>query len=165
MYVNSYLDDEVTPKIYRLVNCFLKLKKNSILRTPVSLISQPIVMPVKILNIKHMEQIIQEIKSLEERIFNLRSQLHEYNDGFLYLTRLRCYGSLTYVTYTNKFFVQELCDEYQGDEGIVDVYTTNPDPNIQNYGDVIVMTLEEIQNISQENISMSRAIANWIART
>jgi len=112
-----------------------------------------------------MEQIIQEIQSLEERISNLRSQLRKHDDGFLYLTCLRCYGSLTYETYTNKFLVQELCNEYYGDNGIVDVYTTNPNSGIQTYGDVNVMTLEEIQNISQEDISMSHAITNWITRT
>jgi hypothetical protein len=110
-----------------------------------------------------MEQLIQEIQSLEEKIFKLRSQLREHKDGFFYLTCLRCYGSLNYKTYTNKFFVQELCDEYYGDNGIVDVYTTNPDHGICTYGDVHVMTLEEIQNLSQRNISMSQAVTNWIS--
>lgn len=109
-----------------------------------------------------MEQLIQEIRTLEGRLSNLRSQLREHEDGFLYLTCLRCYGSLTYTTYTNKFVVQELCDEYYGDNGIVDVYTTNPNHNIHTYGSVHVMSLEELQNVSQDNISMSRAVMNWI---
>jgi len=111
-----------------------------------------------------MEQLIQEIQSLEERLSNLRSQLSEHSDGFVYLTCLRCYGSLTYETYTNKFFVQELCDEYYGDNGIVDVYTTNSNHGISTYGAVYTMSLEDLQEISQNNISMSRAITNWIAR-
>jgi hypothetical protein len=111
-----------------------------------------------------MEQLIQEIQSLEERIFNLRSQLREHKDGFFYLTCLRCYGSLNYKTYTNKFFVQELCDEYYGDNGIVDVYTTNPDHGISTYGAVYTMSLEDIQAMSKNDISMSRAITNWIVR-
>jgi hypothetical protein len=111
-----------------------------------------------------MEQIIQEIQSLEERISNLHSQLREHRDGFFYLTCLRCYGSVTYETYNNTFFVQKLCDGYNGDNGIVDVYTNNPSHSICNWsGDVIVMTLEEIQNISQDSINMSHAITNWIA--
>ena len=111
-----------------------------------------------------MEQLIQEIQSLEERLSNLRSQLSEHSDGFVYLTCLRCYGSVTYETYTNKFFVQELCDEYYGDNGIVDVYTTNANHGISTYGDVHVMSLEDLKKKSQNNISMSRAITNWIAR-
>jgi hypothetical protein len=111
-----------------------------------------------------MEQLIQEIKSLEEKLSDLRSQLYEHNDGFVYLTCLRCYGSVNYQTYTNKFLVQELCDEYYGDNGIVDVYTTNPSHDISTYGDVHVMTLKDLKKKSQNNISMSRAITNWIAR-
>jgi hypothetical protein len=111
-----------------------------------------------------MEQLIQEIQSLEERLSNLRSQLRQHSDGFVYLTCLRCYGSLFYETYTNTFHVQELCDEYYGDNGFVDVYTTNPNHGISTYGDVHVMSLEDLQKISQNNISMSRAITNWIAR-
>jgi hypothetical protein len=111
-----------------------------------------------------MEQLIQEIQSLEERLSNLRSQLRQHSDGFVYLTCLRCYGSLTYETYNNKFLAQELCDEYYGDNGIVDVYTTNPDHGISTYGAVYTMSLEDIQAMSKNDISMSRAITNWIVR-
>ena len=109
-----------------------------------------------------MEQLIQEIEALEAQLSNLRSQLYSMSDGHIYLTCLRCYGSLSWNTYTNPYPVQELCDEYYGDNGIVDVYTTNPNHNIHTYGDVNVMTLEEMKNLSQENISMSRAMTNWV---
>lgn len=112
-----------------------------------------------------MEQLIQEIQALEAKLSTLRSQLRMHSDGFLYLTCTRCYGSLHWQTHTNEYTVQELCDEYYGDNGIVDVYTTNADHGISSYGDVSVMTLEEIQNISQDNISMSRAITGWLTRT
>jgi len=111
-----------------------------------------------------MEQIIQEIRSLEERIFKLRSELRKHKDGFIYLVCIRCYGSVSHQTYTNTFLVQEICDQYHGDNGIVDVYTTNPNPGIDTYGEVHIMSLEELQNVSQKNISMSEAIVNWIAR-
>jgi len=78
---------------------------------------------------------------------------------------LRCYGSLTWDDHVNQFTVQQLCDEYYGDNGIVDVYTTNPDHSICTYGDVTVMSLEEIQNIAKDNVSMGSAVMNWIART
>ena len=111
-----------------------------------------------------VEQLIQEIKALEAQLSNLRSQLHSMSDGYIYLTCLRCYGSLSWETHNNAYSVQELCNEYYGDNGIVDVYTTNPHHTIQSYGDVNVMTLDEMKNISQDNISMSRAITNWICR-
>ncbi len=109
-----------------------------------------------------MEQLIEEIRLTQKKLSDLRSQLHKQNDGFLYLTCLCYYRSFTYKTYTNKFLVQELCNKYYGDNGIVNVYTTNPDHGIDTCGDVNVMTLEEIQNISKEDISMSEAVCNWI---
>ncbi len=111
-----------------------------------------------------MEHIIQEIRSLEERISKLRSELRKQKDGFIYLVRIRCYGSVTHDTYTNTYLVQEVCNEYYGDNGIVDVYTNNPNPGIHTYGDVHIMSLEELQKVSQDNVSMSQAIVNWIAR-
>jgi hypothetical protein len=109
-----------------------------------------------------VEQLIEEIRLTQKKLSDLRSQLHKQNDGFLYLTCLRCYGSLNYETYTNKFLVQELCNEYDGWNGIVDVYTTNPNHDIKSYGTVHVKSLKEIKNISKENISMSQAVCNWI---
>jgi len=111
-----------------------------------------------------METLINEYNLALERVNTLRNQLQQYSDGNIYVTCLRCYGSLSWETHTNEFTVQELCNEYYGDNGIVDVYTDNTNHSISTYGDVHVMTLEELQNMSKENISMSRAIVNWIAR-
>ena len=113
---------------------------------------------------KNMEQLIKEIEALESKLSALRSQLHEHTDGFLYLTCLCSYGSVNWQTHNNEYTVQELCNEYDGYDGIVNVYTTNPNSSISNYGEVSVMTLDEIQNISKDNISMSRAITNWITK-
>jgi len=98
-----------------------------------------------------MEQLIQEIHSLEEKLSNLRSQLYSISDGYIYLANLRCYGSSTWNTYTNSYSVQELCNEYNGDNGIVDVYTTNINHSIHTYGYVTVVTQDEIKNIPQRN--------------
>lgn len=108
---------------------------------------------------------IEEVRSLEDRLSTLRHQISKHNDGFLYLTCLRCYGSLQWETHTNDFLVQELCSEFNGDNGIVDVYTTNPNHSISTYGDVRVMDLEEMKKISQKNISMSSAVTDWMTAT
>jgi hypothetical protein len=43
--------------------------------------------------------------------------------------------------------LQELCWEYTGDDGIVDVYSTNPDlSNIDNYGDVMYIVSRDAFN-------------------
>ena len=112
-----------------------------------------------------MEQLIKEIEALRSQLFALHSQLDAYDDGYLYLTCLRSYGSLSWKTHTNEYTVQELCDQYDGEHGLVDVYTTNPNTTVTTEGHVEIMTLDEIRNLSQDNISMSAAISNWITKS
>ena len=62
--------------------------------------------------------------------------IHDYKDGYFYICEVRSYGrnwknSDIYNTHT----LQELCHQYYGDDGIVDVYSNNPDlSGIDNYG-------------------------------
>ena len=112
-----------------------------------------------------MEQLIKEIEAVRSQLFALQSQLYAYDDGYLYLTCLRSYGSLTWKTHTNEYTVQELCDQYDGQHGLVDVYTTNPNTTVTTEGYLKKMTLDEIKNVSQDDISMSEAISNWIAKS
>lgn len=112
-----------------------------------------------------LEKMIEQFRSLEDQLSTLRTQISEHSDGFLYLTCLRCYGSLQWETHTNDFLVQELCNEFYGDNGIVDVYTNNSNHKISSYGDIKVMDLEEMKKLSQKKISMSAAITNWVTES
>jgi hypothetical protein len=48
-----------------------------------------------------------------------------------------------------------LCLEYDGYDGIVDVYTTNPDANINNYGKVNhIKSIEDYEKWKQSNSLM-----------
>lgn len=107
-----------------------------------------------------MKNLIKRLRELEDELYEVREQIRQTSDGFLYLTKLRCYGSITWDTHSNQFSAQELCDEYNGENGIVEVYTNNPDHMISNYGEVVVMSKDELLNLEQENISMSKAIVN-----
>ncbi len=111
-----------------------------------------------------IQSLLEEYQLAQERVNHLRNEIQNHSDGYLYITCTRCYGSLSYRDHSNGFIVQELCDEYYGDNGIVDVYTNNPDHGIITNGDVTVMSLDEIHNMSRGNISMFRAVTNWIAR-
>jgi hypothetical protein len=111
-----------------------------------------------------MEGLIKEYQLAQERVWKLRAELAKASDGFMYITSLRSYGSVRYEDHSNTFTVQEFCDEYNGDDGIVDVYTNNPDHGISTYGDVYVKTAEELDQMGKDNVSMSQAIANWMAR-
>jgi hypothetical protein len=111
-----------------------------------------------------MEELIKKYQEAQTRANEIYNELSEHSDGFIYLTCLRCYGSISWNSHKNSFLVQELCDEYYGDNGIVHVYTNNTNHKISSYGSVKVMTEQEILNMSKENISMSSAISMWISR-
>ncbi len=112
-----------------------------------------------------LNSIIEQYQEAQQRVNELYEQLRTTSDGYLYVTCLRCYGSLTWVNHVNAFTVQELCNEYNGDNGIVEVYTTNPDHGIRSYGDVTVMSEAELQDMAKTDISMGAAVTNWIARS
>lgn len=109
-----------------------------------------------------MEELIEAYRSAQQEVNKLLSQIRSTSDGYRYVSRLRCYGSISHEDHNSSFTVQELCDEYTGENGIVDVYTTNPNHCIDTYGDVMVVTEEELLSLAKENISMSRAICNWM---
>jgi hypothetical protein len=94
-----------------------------------------------------MKELVNQYKAAKEEIERLYSILCIENDGFVYHTKLRCYGSISWQKHSNQFTVQELCDEFYGDNGIVDVYTTNPNHEIHTYGSVNIVTLEELKDI------------------
>ena len=75
-----------------------------------------------------------------EELYSLRGRLdgmiNHYDDGFEYICNVRSYGSNWVDRLTNHKTVQDLCYRYYGDEGIVDIYTTNPTLSVDNYGEV-----------------------------
>jgi len=75
-----------------------------------------------------------------EELYSLRGRLdgmiYNYDDGFEYICNVRSYGSNWVDRLTNHKTVQDLCYRYYGDEGIVDIYTTNPTLSVDNYGEV-----------------------------
>jgi hypothetical protein len=73
----------------------------------------------------------------------IESHLYSVSDGYLYLCNVRSYGRNWTERPLNTYSLSELCYGYNGDDGIVDVYSTNPDLNIDNYGDVYYIKSEE----------------------
>lgn len=82
----------------------------------------------------------EELRELQNRI---GSYLHNMNDGFIYICEIRSYGNRWKNVLTNELAVNDLCIDYDGYDGIVDVYTTNPDAKISNYGEVNYIKSEE----------------------
>jgi hypothetical protein len=72
-------------------------------------------------------------------------RINSFEDGYFYICDVRSYGRTRKENHINPHTVQELCYHYFGDEGIVDVYTNNPDLDIENYGGVkFVPTKEDL---------------------
>jgi hypothetical protein len=82
---------------------------------------------------------IDELVELRDEINN---RIYSYEDGYIYICKCRSYGLETsYFKFwtdnhiKNTHTLQELLYKYDGEDGIVDVYSTNPDlSNIHNYG-------------------------------
>lgn len=92
---------------------------------------------------------VEELRNLENRI---SSYLYTREDGFKYICEVRSYGNRWKNILTNELAVNDLCREYDGYDGIVDVYTTNPDAKIQNYGEVnYVKSIEDYDKWKKSN--------------
>jgi hypothetical protein len=94
----------------------------------------------------NLQEMITEYRAAQQTANGLYNQIRQVKDGFLYISCLRCYGSVSYMLEPNNFIVQELCNEYSGDNGIVDVYTNNPAHGLETYGTVTVLTDEELND-------------------
>jgi hypothetical protein len=77
-------------------------------------------------------------------------KIYSFEDGYFYICDVRSYGRNWKEDHINPHTVQELCYQYFGDEGIVDVYTNNPNLNIDNYGGVNYFKSEEDYNAWKE---------------
>ena len=98
----------------------------------------------------------------------IESHLRSTPDGFLYICKVRSYGRNWTERHNNSYSVNELCIRYDGEEGIVDVYTTNPDLNMYNYGNVFHIKSEEDYNawkkwdyLSHNIPEMEKELEEW----
>ncbi len=93
------------------------------------------------------------IEELVEIRNNINYHIDSYVDGFVYICKVRSYGRIWNENITNSITLQELCNRYFGDDGIVDVYSTNPDlSHIENYGVVkYIKSKEDFVNWSHYN--------------
>jgi hypothetical protein len=87
------------------------------------------------------------IEELIEIKNNICDHISNYSDGFIYICKIRSYGFNWNERVNNHYKLQELCDNYNGENGIVDIYSTNPDlSSIINYGDIMYIVSENDYN-------------------
>lgn len=91
---------------------------------------------------------IDELISLRHTITNI---IYSHDDGYTYICKIRSYGrNWVDKTIKNKYSLQDLMYEYDGENGIVDVYTTNPYlGGVYNYGDI--MYIESVEDYEKWN--------------
>jgi hypothetical protein len=79
------------------------------------------------------------IQKLVEMRNELDVRIQNYKDGYFYICNVRSYGRNWKENYIhNTYTLQELCYQYNGDDGIVDVFSNNPNlGEVDNYGDVM----------------------------
>lgn len=103
---------------------------------------------------------IDQLTQLQSKVNNLIS---DYSDGHIYICKVRSYGRNWNENWIkNTKTLQDLCNKYGGDDGIVDVFTTNKDlgDNFSNYGDtMIIKSLEDYQKWSKY-----KSLTNQIVR-
>ena len=90
----------------------------------------------------------------------IESYLNSTPDVFLYICKVRSYGRNWIERHSNSYSVNQLCIRYDGEEGIVDVYTTNPDLNMYNYGNVFHIKSEDDYEAWKKWDYMTKSIPN-----
>ena len=76
----------------------------------------------------------------------LEGMIYSYTDGYVYICQVCSYGRNWVERPKNSYEVQNLSYRYFGDDGIVDVYTTNPNLKIEIYGNVFYIESVEDYN-------------------
>ena len=76
----------------------------------------------------------------------IEGMIYSYTDGYEYICKVRSYGRNWVERPKNSYEVQNLSYRYFGDDGIVDVYTTNPNLKIEIYGNVFYIESVEDYN-------------------
>jgi hypothetical protein len=82
----------------------------------------------------------EELVELKNKVDGM---IRSYKDGYLYICNVRSYGRNWKENVQNVYELEELCYKYNGDDGIVDVYTTNPNVSFYNYGDLMYIKSKE----------------------
>jgi hypothetical protein len=113
---------------------------------------------------------IDELVSLRNKIGGL---IRSYEDGYLYICRVRQFGSVWEERPKSLHSLRELCGEYNGDNGIVDVYTNNPnlkfpEMGFYNYGDIMYIKTEGdyrqwVEHTERKNLieGVTRRLDEW----
>lgn len=101
---------------------------------------------------------IEELQQVRVIAANL---IHDYHDGFIYECHVRSYGRNWTEKHNNPHTVQELCYQYGGDDGIVDIYTNNSSLSVENYGNTFYFPTMEDAERWRKHRFLTNSIPQW----
>ena len=85
---------------------------------------------------------ITELVTLKNKIEHI---IDNHKDGYIYICQVRSYGrNWVDKSIFNTYTLENLVNQYNGEDGIVDVFSTNPDlSSLINYGAVMYIESEQ----------------------
>lgn len=101
------------------------------------------------------------IKELQEVRDNTDILIRNYEDGFVYECHVRSYGRMWTERHLNEITLQELLYDYSGDDGVVDVYTNNPNLDVSNYGNTFYFPTMEDAEVWRRYTYIQNNIPIW----
>ena len=101
---------------------------------------------------------IDELIEIKNKI---NSYIESFEDGYLYICDVRSYGRRWEdKSIHNMYTLAELLFRYDGQDGIVDVYSTNPDlSEIRNYGSVLFIKSKKDYDMWKDYQLLSQIIS------
>jgi len=98
---------------------------------------------------KKLKQLSIDLKNAEKNVATIKKAIEAMDDGFQYVVLTHCYQTLSMDTYSNYHTTQEHIDHYYGDNGLVEVYTTNPDFKPEDNGGLRTFELLEVDDLEE----------------
>lgn len=92
-----------------------------------------------------IEELLGKRAELTNSLRDVNKKISQYEDGHIYIVVTRCFGSVYFDSFKNKYAVEDYIAGYNGDNGITDVYT-DYDADIE-HNDSGFYTLEDFTEL------------------
>lgn len=104
---------------------------------------------------KDMEELLKQLEAAQEAVDDIRSQLYNLKDGYIYVVKIQAYAADFFQVYQTPFLVHKLLEEFiTGEDGILTIYTNNPEK--QEWGNIL--SIEELKALHKEVTEMIDAL-------
>lgn len=95
-----------------------------------------------------IEELLDKKAELTNSLRDIDKKISQYEDGHVYIVVTRCFGSVYFDSFKNKHALEDYIADYNGDNGITDVYT-DYDADIE-HNDSGFYTLEDFTEVLKD---------------